>query len=186
MPWYVWFNDIGDIISVSKDNNAVLSKDYSYAIFTQAQVSILKDKSWSLFRVKEDKQSSTVHYLEAKPIDAGIVTTNDKFLTLIEPKKSKVYDIKVEISKNKFVVTAHGRILSKYENISPENYTASGKRELTFHFTSFNDPSFLIQTITIPLMGLITDKQISKIMDEDLTGCSIYTIKSVDTYIRAG
>lgn len=184
--WNLWFDDEGDIMALSKNPNKKFSKKFKHTVFTQEQIDILKDKSWSLFRVRTDPKSDEIHYLEPRPIDAGVVTTSSQFLTLIKlaSKKSRIYDIKLELTEDEFIVTGHTRLLSKYDGIAPVNYTASGKKQLTFHFTSINDPSFLLHTITIPLVELIANKQVAIKMETDMRQCSIYTLKAVDKYIR--
>lgn len=185
-PWNLWFNDDGDIISLSKEPNEELSKKFRHTIFTQDQIDIIKDKNWSLFRIKADPKSDKIFYIATRPIDAGVVTNSNQFLSLVKPasKRSKIYDIKVELTKNEFIVTGHSRLLSKYEGIAPINYTANGKKELVFHLTTINDPSFLLQTISIPLSVLIPNKQVAIKMESDMRQTSIYTLPSVDKYIR--
>ena len=182
--WNLWFDDSGTIVSLSKEPNEDFSKKYKHTIFTEDQIDIIKGKNWSLFIVKTNPKSDEIFYLEPRPIDAGVVTSNDRFLQQINKSSSRSYDIKVELTKDKFIVTAHGRLISKYKDISPDNFTASGKKHLTFHLTSLNDPSFLLHTIDIPLVDLITNKQVSREMESDMRQSSIYTIFAVDKYIR--
>jgi len=183
--WNLWFNHDGDIIALSTEPNSKFSKEFKHTVFTQAQIGILKDKSWSLFRIRTDPKSDTVHYLETRPVDMGVVITHDRFLTLVKPdSKKRIYDIKLALSANKFTVTAHNRLLAKYKGVAPANYTLTRKKELTFHFTSINDPSFLLQTVTIPVVDLISNKQVSRKMETDMRQCSIYTIQNIDKYIR--
>lgn len=185
--WNLWFDDDGTIVSLSKAPNKKLSKKFKNAVFSQDQIDILKDKNWSLFRVRTDSKSDEIHYLEAQPIDVGVVTTSNQFLTLVKPtsKRSRIYDIKLELTADKFIVTGHSRLLSKYDNVAPINCTTNGKKELIFHFTSINDPSFLLHTISLPLVELISNKQVAIKMEIDMRQCSIYTLNAiVDKYIR--
>jgi hypothetical protein len=183
LPWYVWFNQQGDIMGVSKQNDDKPA-DLLSAVFSQEQISILTDKSWAQFRVRTDDLNKSVHYLEVKPVEHLIVSSDFDFLNKVEISNSKTYDLRLTVLADCAKITLHSNLIARYSEVDPGDITARGYSELRFYFTTPNNPCFLFHTVTIKLLDLVKNKQVVVSLAEDLRHCDIYTVKVFDKYLR--
>jgi len=181
--WNLWFNDEGDIVGLSKSPNEKMSKAYNVTQFTQDQIDMLTDNNWFSYRVRQDPKSEVIFYLEPKPIDSSIVSTND-FLYQVPRGKSPVYDLNIIVQKSKLIVKAHSKLLAEFDDIDLDVASARGHKRLPFYFTTVNDPSFMFHTEIIQLRDLLANKQVEVLLPADLRQCDVFTIKAFDKYIR--
>jgi len=180
LKWNLWFDDVGNIVSMSKEPNSELDKNYQVTQFTNEQVKILKDKNWNLYRIVSDKFNNTVKFIEAKPIETEKVSSEEVFLYQIDNLKSRSYDLKFTVSKQKCTVIPSKKVLKNYSNVS--DAVIKGRKTMIFYITAKNDPSFLFQTVTIPLDTLLQKQKFEFDIDSDIDHYSIFTLKLFDNY----
>jgi hypothetical protein len=161
----VYFLDDGTITCITKEDVEVLKGWNSYT-FTKEQVTILDGKNLDLYRVAQNPDDE------------------DAFVQLIEYDKSRTYNIKVGFKGNKFTVTASAKTKNKYKGKDLDTITAKGQKELTFYFTSVNDPHFMIYIVKVKLKDLIEEGTITTDTPKDLDRCSVYTLEIFDKYVR--
>jgi hypothetical protein len=71
-----------------------------------------------------------------------------------------------------------------YKDIDLANATINGQKVLKFYFTAPNDPHVMIHSEYVSLIKLINLGKVMIDLYEDLTGCSIYTVKAFNSYSR--
>jgi len=179
----VWYTPDGTIVSVTKEK-ITPQKGWKSTIFKNEQIEILKGKNLNLYRVVQDPNIDTVFSIELRPIESLYVRSEDDFVTLIEKSSAKTFDISINTDKKILNVKLHKKHRTKYKKQGIESAIAKGKKELTFYFTSLNDPHFLVYFVNIKLQELIENEIVSKDIPETMDQCSIYTIKCFDKYVR--
>ena len=179
----VYFLADGTITCISKEIIDVLDTWKSHS-FANEQVSILDGKNLNNYRVATNPDDEKMYHIELRPIESLYEKTEDAFVQLIEPSKSRTFDIKVGFKNGKFFAQASTKIKNKYKGKKPETITAKGSKELVFYFTSVNDPHFLIFVIKFKLHELLKEGIIYKDAPKDLDQCSVYTLKLFDKYVR--
>tara|TARA_B100001057_G_scaffold500643_1_gene616828 strand:+ start:2705 stop:3358 length:654 start_codon:yes stop_codon:yes gene_type:complete len=179
----VWFDNEGNILQISADYKRKKTVKEKSAVFTKEQLGILEGKDVNLYRVVQDAEIETVFTIDLKPLESPFVENDKEFLQLIPKSKSKVYDVKITLKKDKFTVKLHNKIIKKYKDIEPGLAVANGKKVLKFYLTSKNDPHFMDTTLNFNLSDLLKQKEITKKLSKNLDQCSIYTIKLFDKYV---
>ena len=180
---YVYFTDNGDITGISPTKLKKL-KGWTEQVFTQEQVSILKNKDQNSFRVRQDSDVETVFIIEIKPIESVFVKSEDDFVKLIEYSSSKTSDITITTKDKLFSVSLSTKLRRKYAKTKLKSTTAKGSKLLKFYFTSKNDPHFMIYSINVALHDLITKDVVAVPIPANLHECSIYTISLFTAYSR--
>ena len=71
-------------------------------------------------------------------------------------------------------------MLKNYSNVS--DAVIKGRKTMIFYITAKNDPSFLFQTVTIPLDTLLQKQKFEFDIDSDIDHYSIFTLKLFDNY----
>jgi len=179
----VYFLEDGTITCITKEDVEVLKGWKSYT-FTKEQVTILDGKNLDLYRVAQNPDDENTYHIELRPIESLYVRSEDAFVQLIEYDKSRTYNIKVGFKGNKFTVTASAKTKNKYKGKDLDTITAKGQKELTFYFTSVNDPHFMIYIVKVKLKDLIEEGTITTDTPKDLDRCSVYTLEIFDKYVR--
>lgn len=182
LDWFLWHEDDGTIVSMSKEDNDSLSKRFERAQFTNEQIAILKDKNWNLYRIVVDKLNKHVKYIEVRPVEIDKILTDDFFLFQVDANSSRAYDIKLSLASSALTITAHARMLEQYNDINPADAIINGRRILPFYITSKNDPSFMFHMVNVNLEDIIRDKQVVCELPSNFKGCSIFTLKLFEKY----
>lgn len=182
LPWQIWYNTNGDIVSISKEENAEFDNVYQKASFSNEQVKILLDKNLNLYRIATDEFNSTVKYIEAKPIESTKVISDDHFLYQVDTLTTRNYDIKVIVSRGHLIIEPHKNLLNKYKDIDKNNAVIKGRKIMPFYITTKNDPSFLLQSIQVSLTSLLTDKKVVIPLELEDDNFSVFTLKLFDSY----
>lgn len=190
LSWKLWYDDFGNIVSASKEDNESLDKVYKKAEFTNEQVDIVKfnngkkvEGDWSFYKISTDKFDDSIKYLEVKTIEKT-PTLSNLDLTLVDFIKTRQYNIKMKMKDDKLQVTLHDALIKKYQAITKEHSVIKGRRTIPIYLTSKNDPSFLFHKTSVSLLDLIDKGTITITVPEHLKDCSIYTLNLFDTYIR--
>ena len=178
----VYFLEDGTIVSITKEEIDV-KDNWLCQEFSDEQLEILEGSNWNLFYIKKDPLVDNLFSIESRPLESMVVSAQNNSLVLIE------YDVEqpdcvCSLSDKEFSVNLTESCLKKYESIDIENATANGHRILKFYFTAKNDPHFIIHSEYISISKLLNSKTLVIPVNEDLTQCSIYTVKAFDKYVR--
>lgn len=181
----IYFDDYGTILCVTTDPDTPAMPNWThYHDFTRDQVAILSNKNHNLFYVKQDPLIDNLYSIESKPLESQYVTADDEFLYLVDSNRQSVADVECCLTNSVFKVTAGKQLIRKYKNVNPDSMIARGKKNLKFYITAKNDPHFLFMTVNIGLAKLISLGSVEFNTDDDLSQCSIYTLKVFDKYVR--
>ena len=180
----VYFLEDGTIMSVTKEDNIDVKKDWKSYIFAREQITILDNKNLDNYRVAQNPDDENTYHIELRPIESLYVRNEDAFVQLIEYSKSRSFDVKVGFKNDKFFVTASAKTKNKYKGKDLDTISAKGHKDLVFYFTSVNDPHFMIFYIKISLKDLIEEGTVVSNTPKDLDRCSVYTLQIFDKYVR--
>lgn len=183
-PVMVYFDDTGTIMCVTTDEVEPLPFWKNKHQFTQDQVEILQRKNHNLFYVKQDPLVDNLFSIESRAVESQYVSADSEFLTLVENNNTSAYDIKCNLTRFNFAVTAHKNLIKRYADVEPNNMVANGKKILKFYFTAPNDPHFMVNSFSINLANLISNSKVDIATTEDYSQCSVYTVKLFDKYVR--
>jgi len=183
-PYRVYFNDKGDIMCFSKDENQEISEDWHTHDFSQDQLQILKEKDLTRFIVKKDPKVDNLYSIELRPIETVYVSADEDFLYEVKPSDEKKYDVTATITETHLVVSLHKTVKKSYKGVYPISATINGSRLLKFYVTAKNDPHEMYHYSVISLADLLSKDQVEIELDDDLREYSIFTNKLFDTYIR--
>ena len=184
-PARIYFDEQGTILCVTTDIDTESMTHWThYYDFTREQVSILKNKNHNLFYIKQDPLVENLYSIESKPVESLYVTADEEFLSIVETKKTKNYDIECKLTANTLKILPSKQLVKKYQGIDPSNMVARGKKVLKFYLTAKNDPHFMFMTVNVGLAKLISSGSVEFNTDSDLSQCSIYTLKTFDKYVR--
>lgn len=178
----VYFLEDGTIVSITKEEIDA-HPSWLCREFDDEQLQILEDQNWNLFYIKKDPLVDNLFSIESRPLESSVVSTENNSLTLIDFNKSDA-ECTCSLTKAKFTVELSIHTLKKYENVEIENATANGQKVLKFYFTALNDPHFMFHSEYVSLTKLLKETSVSISLKEDLTSCSIYTVKAFDSYSR--
>ncbi len=178
----VYFLEDGTIVSITKED-IVPNEKWNCKEFTNEQLEILEGKNWNLFYVKKDPLVDNLFSIESRPLESLVVSAKNNSLLLVD------YDITdaectCTLTPTTFTLSISAETLEKYNNIESSTATANGQKILKFYFTAENDPHFIIHSEYISLEKLLDNHTITISLNEDLTQCSIFTVKAFDKYVR--
>jgi hypothetical protein len=182
LDWFLWHEEDGTIVSMSKEDNTSLSERFERAVFSNEQIQILKDKNWNLYRIVVDKLNKHVKYIQVRPVEIDKILTDDFFLYQVDTQSNRGYDVKISLSSKTFSVSASSRLLEQYKDIDPSDAIINGRKIIPFYITSKNDPSFMFHTVNVNLEDIIKDKIVVCDLPTNLKGCSVFTLKLFEKY----
>lgn len=178
----VYFLNDGTIVSISKEQ-IDLKNGWQVKEFDDEQVAILENNNWNLFYVKTDPLVDNLYSIESRPLESAVVSAENNALLLIE-SDIKNAECSCLLTPSKFTVILSDCVLAQYNNVDKESATVNGQKVLKFYFTTKNDPHFIIHSEYVSLKKLITTTELTFATLEDLTECSIYTVKAFSSYCR--
>ena len=178
----VYFLADGTIVSISKEDME-LNEGWQVKEFSNEQVEILENNNWNLFYVKTDPLVDNLYSIESRPLESVVVSAENNSLLLIDTCSTN-YDCMCNLTKTDFTVALSKSAIETYANIDPSSATANGQKVLKFYFTAKNDPHFIIHSEYVSLTKLLTTTKLTFVTLEDLTKCSIYTVKAFNSYCR--
>ena len=182
LDWFLWHEEDGTIVSMSKEDNPSLNEKFEKAKFSNEQIEILKDKNWNLYRIVVDKLNKHVKYIQVKPVEVEKILTDDFFLFQVDTHSSRNFDIKLSLSSTELTVSAHSNTIEQYKDIAPGDAVINGRKILPFYITSKNDPSFMFATVNVNLEDLIKNKKVVCKLPSNFKGCSVFTLKLFEKY----
>lgn len=182
LDWNLWHEEDGTIVSMSKEPNDDLDSKYEKAIFTNEQVDILRDKNWNLYRIITDPKNKHVKFIQVRPVEVDRISTEDFFLFQVDNQNKRVFDVKVSMGKSVLIISAHANLLKQYTDIPLSDAIIKGRKIIPFYITTKNDPSFMLKHVNISLEELLTNKEVKIELDDNYTGCSVFTLKLFDNY----
>lgn len=182
LDWTLWHEEDGTIVSMSKEPNEELSKNYEVATFSNEQIAILRNKNTNMYRIDTDPKNKHVKYIQVRPVEVEKVSTEDFYLYQVDNQSKRVYDIKLSMSKTTLTITAHANIIKEYDDVEISSAIRKGRKIIPFYITTKNDPSFMLHYINLSMEELLENKQVVYDMPEDYRGASVFTLKLFDNY----
>ena len=88
-------------MSVTKEDNIDVKKDWKSYIFAREQITILDNKNLDNYRVAQNPDDENTYHIELGPIESLYVRNEDAFVQLIEYSKSRSFDVKVGFKNDK-------------------------------------------------------------------------------------
>ena len=181
-PWRVYFDHTGTILAFTQDETAADGReDWLTFDFTQEQLGILKDKNTAQYVIVQDPKEAGIFSIEARKVEDYVVNADNTFL----------YQLQTDVAGAELVCVLRGEhltfalskdIVSKYKGIDPSQARVENKSTLYFYLTSPNDPHILFHEIVLEFAKLLTNSSVTVALDDDYTGCSLYTKKAFKTY----
>lgn len=184
-PWHVYFNDDGDIVCFTNNENQEVDQDWRTHTFTQEQLGILHGKDLTKYRVRKEETAENVYVIELKPIETVYVSAKEDFLYAVESSNARKWDLKLEVHKDDVVVKLGKSVLEKYADVYPISATVNGQRLIKIFITAPDDPHVMFHYQVIALADLLSNKgEIKFEVDHDFREYSFYTNKLFDVYVK--
>ena len=183
-PYRLYFNKSGEIVCFTQDEDVIVHESWMTHDFSQEQLSILKGKDLSRYRVRVDPLVDNLYSIEVNTIATTYTEAEKDFLSEVEYSKAAAYDIRCAITETHFEVGLSNRSKEVYKDIYPISATINGQRLLKFFITSEHDPHIMYHYEIVSLAELITEDKVVRQLPGDLRHCSVYTVKLFDKYQR--
>lgn len=177
--WRIYFDENGDIITFTQDENLVPKDDWLTYDFTQDQLSILIEKNVSQYQVTKSKDVDNLYSIEVKKEKPYVLNATTAFLSEIPESYSddEEYEVLCTLTNTEFIIALNSQTRAKYIDIEPEVATINSAKKLLFFITAPKDPHILIQKIEVTLEELLSNNNpvIKPINIRANDYCSLYT-----------
>jgi len=184
-PWTVYFNDEGDVVCFSNNENQEIDPDWITHDFTQEQLGILHGKDLTKYRVRKEETVENVYVIELKPIETVYVSAKEDFLYEVETSSARKWDLKLEVHKDDVVVKLGKAVLESYADVYPISATIKGQRLIKIFITAPDDPHVMFHYQVIALADLLSNKgEVKFDVDHDFREYGFYTNKLFDVYVK--
>ena len=186
--FYVYFNDNNGIVCLSPEEDTSLEHfQYTKMPLSEVEDFIIGTKNPTQHVVEQDSKDPTKYSIVPKVVEINYLRRLDRFLSEVtqENEESPHLIIENNIGERCLKFTLDNEIrmrLSEQGTVAPENITINGVGTLDFHFTVKSDPSFLIETITIPTNLLVGHPSYYVNYTQDLSFASLFTRKVFKNY----
>lgn len=180
----LFFDEDGLIVCMTKNPEFEVDPNWLTYDFSQDQLEVLVDKDLAKYCVMSDPKDSNVKYISLRPLETLYVSSQDDFLSEIERKKIRGWEIQAEITKTHLKIAMSKSALKQYEDIYPISATIKGQRLLKFYITAPNDPHIVFSVHFVSLADLITDSAVEIELPFDLREYSLYTSRAFEKYVR--
>lgn len=189
---YVYYDSLGDIKSIAPVQDMQFeNQGYKYATFPFEDVEPFLTSRLNPFNFYVDykrKNGVDIYKISSKQVIVSYVRHIDNYLSELVEQTEEPNAIYIENNIDEkiltFYIDADLRIKENNGNDAEQDKISSFKRssKVNFYFTSKNDPSFLIKTITLIPKDLFHNENIKVSYEENLEYASLFTKKFFSYY----
>lgn len=180
-PRKVYFDELGNIVCITKDEEFDIPGDWKTAEFTVEELRMISgNKSYSAFKVVEESGKYCIKHVKSLSKQSSRMPGE-----LIEvPWITDDVELNVKVNQKKITVYLSDRGADYLAEFKGSSYIVRGYSFLPIYVCAKNNPSFLIDKFDVSLAELATKNQITVKTSDDYTGFSIYTLRLFDSYGR--
>lgn len=183
---YVYYDSgTGTIVCISNQEMSEFSgKSLCMMPTTQVMDFLEGTKSTAEYVIVQDEKDILKHHLVKREIELTPLRSVSKLLVEIEEGENAFAPIHIEryAKDNKVRVFLSDDVRQGLAKINATFVTIHGYIELAFYFTAKDDPSFLVEQVTVPAKDLVNRSDLWLDMKTDLEGTSLYTKKVFPAY----
>lgn len=179
--YYLYFDERGDIMSLCKDRPDEVNPLWLTYNFDQHDLAMLKDKDVNQFWVVTD--SKGVSKVQLRPQATVYAQMDADSLVLVEFGEGDA-DLKVSIKEDHATIKVSNEVKASYEGVYPIQATVKGKRIFKLFLTDPKNQNIIYDTLTVSMVELLTEEEITKDIIADLRHCHVYTAPLFDKYLR--
>jgi len=182
---YVFFNEDGDIMSVSPQSTTDLENMQSAELPRQQAIDFLSGtKNMYRYAIVADKETGNFKCV-SKETEPSQLSTVGRYLTEVTYEFHDKHDIMIEhdVRRKKLRITMSATGISKAD--TKRNKTLiSNHRKLSFYFTLFGDPNMLICGFDVNVKELVDgDVFVSfEHLDSELNNATLFTKQILSKY----
>ena len=180
-PYRLYFDKSGTIVAFTQDENVQVREGWFTHAFTQDQLEILKGKNTAKYVIVQDPKESNVFSIEARKIESYVVNAANTFLYHVYENNPSA-DLECVFNGEQLTLTLSDTVKSEYAEIEPALARINNRHILYFYLTAPNDPHILFHEIVLEFAELLTNNSVTIDLDDDYTGCGLYTKKTFTTY----
>lgn len=180
-PRKVYFNELGDIVCITKDEDFDIPADWKTAKFTVEELRMISgNKSYSAFKVVEESGEYSIKHIRHLNKKSSRMAGE---LTEV-PWNTDDVELNVRVEQDKITVYLSDQGADYLAEHKGNNYIVRGYKDLPLYVCAKNNPSFLIDKFDVSLQELATKNQMTIKTSDDYTQFGIYTLRLFDSYGR--
>lgn len=179
--WYLYFDERGDIMSLSKETPDKVNSLWQTYAFDQHELAMLAEKDLNQFWVVTDSKGKSKVQLRPQATVYATMSADD--VTLVEFGEGTA-DLYVSVKEEVATIALDSAVKEKYKNTYPIQATVKGKRIFKLFLTDPEQHNIIYDTITVSMVELLTQDVVRKDMIADLRHCQIHTAPLFDKYLR--
>lgn len=179
--WFLYFDERGDIMSLSKDSPEQVNPLWQTYNFDQHELAMLAEKDLNQFWVVTDSKGKSKVQLRPQATVYAAMSADD--LTVVDFGEGTA-DMYVSIKEDTATIRLDQSVKEQFKNTYPIQATIKGKRIFKLFLTDPEQYNIIYDTITVSMVELLTEEFVSKDMIADLRHCQIHTAPLFDKYLR--
>lgn len=181
-PWQLWFDDQGNIITFTQDQNVKPKEHWISYKFEQDQLDILKDKNIATYKVVEDDKVKGVYRIEVRKLEHFELNADNQFLKEITYIQNPSTEVLCTLSSDSFTVALGKSVIEEYIDIKPKDAQKGNQRSLVFYLTYPSDPHILFHEFRVTLEELLSKTVCTIPLSDNYIGCGVFTKKVFESY----
>lgn len=180
-PRKVYFDDLGNIVCITKDEDFDIPDDWKTAKFTVEELRMISgNKSYSAFKVVEESGKYCIKHVKSLNKQSSRMAGE---LTEV-PWNTDDVQLNIKVEQDKITVYLSDQGADYLAEFKDNNYIVRGYTYFPVYVCAKNNPSFLIDRFDVSLKELATQNQMTVKTSDDYTQFSIYTLQLFDSYGR--
>lgn len=179
--WYLYFDERGDIQTLSHDKPEDVNPLWRTYEFDQHELAMLKDKDTNQFWVVTDTKG--VCKIQLRPQATVYASMDASDLTLVDFGEGEA-DLYVSVKEDSATIKISQEVKDQYKNVYPIQATVKGKRIFKIFLADAENQNIIYDTLTVSMVELLTEEEITKDIIADLRHCNVYTAPLFDKYLR--
>ena len=179
--WYLYFDERGDIQTLSHDKPEDVNPLWRTYELDQHELAMLKDKDTNQFWVVTDTKG--VCKIQLRPQATVYASMDASDLTLVDFGEGEA-DLYVSVKEDSATIKISQEVKDQYKNVYPIQATVKGKRIFKIFLADAENQNIIYDTLTVSMVELLTEEEITKDIIADLRHCNVYTAPLFDKYLR--
>lgn len=179
--WYLYFDERGDIQTLCHDKPEDVNPLWRTYEFDQHELAMLKDKDTNQFWVVTDTKG--VCKIQLRPQATVYASMDASDLTLVDFGEGEA-DLYVSVKEDSATIKISQEVKDQYKNVYPIQATVKGKRIFKIFLADAENQNIIYDTLTVSMVELLTEEEITKDIIADLRHCNVYTAPLFDKYLR--